>query len=432
MYNTDTLKINSKGNLEIGGCDCVDLAKKYGTPLYVMDEGTIRKNCRAYKESLDKFYDGNALVIFASKAFCCKSMYKILNEEGLGADVVSGGELYTALSAGFPSEKIYFHGNNKSRAELEFAVSKDIGRIVADNPYELGLISDICAKAGKVQKVILRVTPGVDAHTHSFISTGQIDSKFGMAIETGEAMEFVKAAVKTPNVEVTGIHCHIGSQIFDYQPFAAAAEKMTDFIAQIKEETGFEMKELDLGGGFGIKYTSDDDPIPYEEFMKNISEIIKSLAKEKGISLPFIIMEPGRSLVGEAGITLYTAGVIKDIPGVRKYVAIDGGMGDNPRYALYESLYEAVVAERPDAPYDDTATLVGKCCESGDIIINNGKLQKIETGDIVAVLSTGAYNYSMSSNYNRIPRPAVVMVNNATDRVVVERETYEDLIRNDR
>ena len=432
MFISSSLNINSKGNLAIGGCDCVDLAEKYGTPLYVLDEGLIRKNCRAYKDTLDRFYDGNALVIYASKAFCTTSMYKILNEEGLGADVVSGGEFYTAMKAGFPADKIFFHGNNKSADELEYTISNGVGRVVVDNYHELGLVSDICKKLGVCQKILLRVTPGVDAHTHSFISTGQIDSKFGIAIDTGEAIDFVKAALNTENVCVTGIHCHIGSQIFDYNPFACAAEKMTEFIVEIKKTTGYEVEELDLGGGFGIKYTSEDDPIPYEEFMKNISKIIKKFAAEKGIKLPFIVMEPGRSIVGEAGITLYTAGVVKEIPGIRKYVSIDGGMGDNPRYALYESEYQAVIANKPDAPYDDEATLVGKCCESGDIIINNGKLQKIESGDIVAVLSTGAYNYSMSSNYNRLPRPAAVMVSDGVDRIIVERETYEDLVRNDR
>lgn len=432
MFISSSLKINSEGNLSIGGCDCVELAKEYGTPLYVMDETLIRENCRAYKKTLDKSYGGNALVIYASKAFCTKSMYKILDEEGLGADVVSGGEIFTALSAGFPAEKIYFHGSNKSADEVRYAVSSGIGRIIVDNFYELSLLDGICSDLGVRQKVILRVSPGVDAHTHSFISTGQIDSKFGIAIDTGEAKEFVKTALSTKGVEVTGVHCHIGSQIFDYEPFAVAAEKMMAFIADIKKSFGFEFSELDLGGGFGIKYTDADEHIPYAEFMENISRIIKELAEREGVTLPFIIMEPGRSLVGAAGITLYTAGVVKDVPGYRRYVSIDGGMGDNPRYALYQAEYMAVVASRPDAPYDTKCSLVGKCCESGDIIIEDGMLQEIAPGDIVAVLSTGAYNYSMSSNYNRIPRPAVVMVKDGEKRVVVERETYEDLIRNDR
>ena len=432
MFISSSLKTNSKGNLEIGGCDCVALAEKYGTPLYVTDETLIRENCRSYKETLDKFYDGNALVIYASKAFCNKAMYKIINEEGLGADVVSGGEIYTALAAGFPAEKLFFHGNNKSKDELIYAVTSGIGRIVVDNFYELSMLDNICGELNKKQKVLLRVTPGVDAHTHSYISTGQIDSKFGIAIDTGEGKEFVKTALHMKNIEVTGIHCHIGSQIFDYEPFAVAAEKMMSFVAELKSDFGFECKELDLGGGFGIKYTEEDDHIPYSEFMENISRIVKELAAKEGVSLPFIIMEPGRSLVGAAGITLYTAGVVKDIPGIRRYVSVDGGMGDNPRYALYQAEYTALVASRPDAPFDTVCTLVGKCCESGDIIIENKALQEIKPGDIVAVLSTGAYNYSMSSNYNRLPKPAVVMVRDGVDRVIVERETYEDLIRNDR
>lgn len=431
MFLNDNLGISDDGNLSFGGCDCVELSKKYGTPLYVMDENIIRKNCRAYKNTLKKFYGENAFVIYASKAFSAGYIYKIINDEGLGADVVSGGEIYTALSADFPPEKIFFHGNNKSKQELEYAVKNNIGRIVADNFRELELIDSIAGSMGKCQKVILRVTPGVDAHTHSFISTGQIDSKFGIAIDTGEAMEFVKKAILFENIDLTGLHCHIGSQIFDCNPFECAAEKMMTFISEIKEIFGFEIRELDLGGGFGIRYTHNDDPIPYEEFMEKISLIIKKLADEKNIKLPFIIMEPGRSVVGEAGITLYTVGSVKKIPGFGKYVSVDGGMTDNPRYALYESEYEAIVANAPERPYDDTATLAGKCCESGDIIIKNGNLQKAYTDDIIAVLSTGAYNYSMSSNYNRIPKPPVVMLNNGESRVIVKRETYEDLIRND-
>lgn len=431
MFLNDSFGISENGHLTFGGCDCVSLAQKYNTPLYVMDETAIRRNCRAYKSALDKFYDGNALVIYASKAFSAKCMYKIMQEEGLGVDVVSGGEIYTALSAGFPADKIYFHGSNKSEEELNYAVENHIGRIMVDNYCELDMLDEIAGNKGMRQKVILRVTPGVDAHTHSFIRTGQIDSKFGVAIDTGEALDFVKQALALENIEVTGLHCHIGSQIFDYEPFACAAEKMMAFIAELKDKLGFETKELDLGGGFGIKYTHRDDPIPYELFMEKISLVIKKLAAEKGIALPFIIMEPGRSIVGEAGITLYTVGCVKQIPGYRKYVSVDGGMGDNPRFALYEAEYEAVSANNPESPFDDVATIAGKCCESGDIIIQDGKLQEMRKGDIAAVLSTGAYNYSMASNYNRIPKPAVVMVRNGESRIAVKRETYEDLIRND-
>ena len=431
MFLNESFGISENGHLTFGGCDCVSLAEKYNTPLYVMDETAIRRNCRAYKNALDKFYDGNALVIYASKAFSSRCMYKIVQEEGLGVDVVSGGEIYTALSAGFPADKIYFHGSNKSEDELKYAVENHIGRIMVDNYCELNMLDEIAGDKGLRQKVILRVTPGVDAHTHSFIRTGQIDSKFGVAIDTGEAFYFVKEALSLENIEVTGLHCHIGSQIFDYEPFACAAEKMMAFIAELKEKIGFETKELDLGGGFGIKYTHRDDPIPYEQFMEKISLVIKNLAAEKGVALPFIIMEPGRSIVGEAGITLYTVGCVKQIPGYRKYVSVDGGMGDNPRYALYEAEYEAVSANNPESPFDDVATIAGKCCESGDIIIKDGKLQEMHKGDIAAVLSTGAYNYSMASNYNRIPKPAVVMVKDGESRIAVKRETYEDLIRND-
>lgn len=431
LFVCESLKVNPNGNLEIGGCDCVALAQKYGTPLYVMDEELIRKNCRTYKNSIEKHYDGNGLVLYASKAFSCKAIYRIVKEEGLGIDVVSGGELYTALSVGFPVEKIYFHGNNKTADELCMALENDIGRIVVDNIYELELLDRLAREYGKRPKILFRIKPGIDAHTHSFIRTGQIDSKFGVALETGEAREIIARALKLAHVEVVGVHCHIGSQIFDSEPFQLAAERLADFIASIRDEFGITLRELNLGGGYGIKYLSNDQPISYDCYIEKVSAEIKRIASEKGVELPFVLMEPGRSIVGEAGITLYTVGAVKDIPGVRKYVSVDGGMGDNPRYALYQAEYEAAVANRPAGEPHELVTVVGKYCESGDILIKDIMLPRVQPGDTLAVLSTGAYNYSMASNYNRMPRPAVVMVNQGKDTLIIRRESYEDLVRND-
>ena len=431
MINSDCLKINTKGHLSIGDCDTVELAEKYGTPLYVMDENKIRKTCEMYRSSIDKYYNGNGMPLFASKAFSCKEICRIVNEEKMGLDVVSGGELYTALSAGFPPKKIHFHGNNKTVEEITFALKSGVGHIIVDNLTELETIEAKAKEMNKTADITLRIKPGIDAHTHQFIRTGQIDSKFGFALETGEAMEAVKVAVKYSNVNLKGLHCHIGSQIFDIQPFVEAAKVMLGFIKQIKDEKGLEIKELNLGGGFGIKYVEDDAPVPYDKYMELVSEAVNISCKKYGLNVPYIYIEPGRSIVGEAGITLYKIGAIKNIPNVRTYVSIDGGMCDNPRYALYKSSYTALIANKAALAADEKVTIAGKCCESGDLIQENTYIQKPEVGDVMAVLSTGAYNYSMSSNYNRITRPAVVMVNGNESRVIVKRETYEDLIRND-
>lgn len=431
MFVSKALKINSKNHLEIGGCDCVDLVNEYGTPLYVMDEGLIRKNCRLYKNAMDKYYNGNGLVLYASKALCTMAMCRISQQEGLGLDVVSGGELYTAIKAGFPMDRVYFHGNNKTMEELELAIDSNIRRIVVDNRQELHRINEIASRKGKTASVSFRIKPGIDAHTHDFIQTGQIDSKFGVALENGEALEIVSEAVKLGNINVAGLHCHIGSQIFDIKPFEEAARVMLEFIAQIKEQLGVEIEELNLGGGYGIKYTPQDDPIEYDKYIESVSKVIRNVCDNKGIKLPFIVMEPGRSIVASAGITLYKVGTIKDIKGVRKYVAVDGGMGDNPRFALYQSKYDAIIANKPDAPKTEKITIAGKCCESGDLLAKDIMMPEVKEGDILAVLATGAYNYSMSSNYNRIPRPPVVLVKDGKARVIIKREDYNDIVRND-
>ncbi len=431
MFVSDCLSVNEKGHLTIGGVDTTQIAAEYGTPCYVVDEDAVRANCRAYVRSIEENYGGNGLAIYASKAFNCKAMCKIIAEEKMGLDVVSGGELYTALKAGFPAERIYFHGNNKTLAELDEAVTAGVGRVVVDNIFELENLSRAAVKQGKTVGVLLRIKPGIDAHTHSYVLTGQIDSKFGFALETGEAMQGVKAAISAENIEFKGIHCHIGSQIFDVDPFEHAAEVMIGFMAQIKAETGVECEELDLGGGFGIKYSCDDNPLEYSEYMAKVAGVIKSCCEKNSLKTPFIVIEPGRSVAGSAGITLYTVGAIKTIPDIRTYVSVDGGMGDNPRYILYQSTYELVCANKADKPRDFKITLAGRCCESGDLIQEDALVQQVEPGDIMAVLSTGAYNYSMASNYNRIPRPPVVMVSGGETRLVVRRETYDDVISKD-
>ena len=427
---SDCFSVNEQGHLTIGGVDTVELAREYGTPLYVMDEQTIRDACRRFKASIDKNY-GKGMPLYASKAFSCKEMYRIIESEGLGADVVSGGEIYTALAAGFPAERMFFHGNNKSRDELELALREGVGRIVVDNLTELAMLEEIAQKLDKRPKILFRIKPGVDAHTHDFIRTGQIDSKFGFAIENGEAISAAKAAAAAGRIELVGVHCHIGSQIFELEPFVLAAKIMITFMAQVREETGLCLSELNLGGGFGIKYLESDSPREYNEFMDTVSARIHASCAEYGLEVPAVFIEPGRSIVGPAGLTLYTVGAVKEIAGVRTYLAVDGGMTDNPRYALYQAPYEAVVANKADQPRAFEVTIAGKCCESGDLIQEHTNIQQCESGDLLAVLATGAYNYSMASNYNRIPRPAVVMVNDGGSRLVVKRESYEDLVRND-
>lgn len=431
MYVSDNLNVNENGNLTIGGVDTVALAKQYGTPLYVYDEQKIRENCRRFKESIDKYYGGKGMACYASKAFSCLEMCRVVKEEGLGLDVVSAGELYTAVKAGFDMAKIGFHGNNKTDEELRYAVECNVGHIIVDNISELQRLETIAAELGVKPHIMFRIKPGIDAHTHSFVKTGQIDSKFGFALETGEAFDAVKQALECENLDFMGVHCHIGSQIFDIEPFEEAARVMLGFIAKIKNELGHTVRELNLGGGFGIKYLVDDDPVPYETYMERVSKVVISECETLGIEQPSILIEPGRSIAAPAGLTLYTVGARKEIPNIRTYVSIDGGMCDNPRYILYQSEYEAVVANKAGEERTEKVTIAGKCCESGDLIGENMSLQHAESGDTIAVLATGAYNYSMSSNYNRICKPAVVFVNNGESRIVVKRETLDDIIRND-
>ncbi len=431
MFVKDCLNINENGHLTIGGCDTVELAKQYGTPLYVLDENTIRNTIRSYVNSFKEYYNGNGMPLYASKALSCKELCRIANEENIGLDVVSGGEIYTALQAGFPMEKVHFHGNNKTPDEIRFALKSKVGKIVVDNLYELELLNQIAEEMGVVANISFRIKPGVDAHTHNFIRTGQIDSKFGFALETGEAYNAVKEAIKLENVCLKELHCHIGSQIFDIEPFVTAAEIMMDFIGKIKSELNVVISELNLGGGFGIMYTSNDEPVPYQNYMEKVSVAVKAKSEEYGLPVPYIYIEPGRSVVGEAGITLYTVGGKKEIPNARTYVSVDGGMTDNIRYALYQSEYTVVNAGKANLEPNEVVTVAGKCCESGDLVQEHTKVAEVQVGDTLAVLSTGAYNYSMSSNYNRIPRPAMVMVKDGKSRIIIKRESYEDIVKND-
>jgi len=431
MFAANCLDVNDNGHLTIGGVDTLALAQQYGTPLYVMDEAEIRRACRSYRQSITDYYGSNGMVVYAGKALLCKEICRVIAQEDIGLDVVSGGELFTALEAGFPMDRVVFHGNNKTVEELTMAVRNGVGRIVVDNLCELELLAALAASAKRQMDILLRVKPGIDAHTHNFVRTGQIDSKFGLALETGEAFEAVQAALEHEYLSLQGIHCHIGSQIFDIDPFEHAAQVMMDFVGQVKRGLDYELRELNLGGGFGIRYVDQDDPVPYGSYMRRVSVAVKAAADKNGVALPKVMIEPGRSIVGSAGITLYTVGCIKDIPGVRKYVSVDGGMTDNPRYALYHSEYEAVIANRAAEQKDHRVTVAGKCCESGDLIGENMLLQTPQVGDVLAVLSTGAYNFSMASNYNRLLRPAMVMVNEGKARLIVRRQAYEDLVAHD-
>ena len=431
MFNSENLNVNQKGHLTIGSHDAVELAKEFGTPLYVMDEDLIRKNCREYKNAIDTYYGGNGLCLFASKAFCTMYTARLVKEEGLGADAVSGGELYTLYKAGFPMEKVFFHGNNKTPDEISLAMDIGVGHIVVDNRTELDTVNKTAGEKGINQKILFRIKPGVDAHTHDFVKTGQIDSKFGVALENGEAAEIHRYAAGLENITVDGVHCHIGSQIFDVEPFREAARVMMNFVFDLYSELSLKVKILNLGGGFGIKYDENDDPLPTAEYIRKTVETVKECAAEKGLELPFLVFEPGRSLVASAGVTLYTVGNVKEIKDVRTYVSVDGGMADNPRYILYGAKYTALIANKADKAPASPVTIAGKCCESGDLIQENVMLPETAPGDILAVLATGAYNYSMSSNYNRIPRPPVVMLRGDEKKVIVKRETYDDIIRND-
>lgn len=432
MNYRDTMNVNEKGHLQIGGVDTVDLVKKYGTPLYVMDESYIRQVCRAFRETVENTY-GEGGVAYASKAFSCKAVYEIAKQENMYIDVVSGGEIYTANSVGFDMKKAYFHGNNKLVSEIELALETGVGTFVVDSFDEIDLLDEMCGEKAKVQKVLVRVNPGVEAHTHSFIQTAKVDSKFGFGVKNGYADKAIDKILTKKNLRFAGLHCHIGSQIFDKHAFALAVDVVTDYVVKLKERNII-VDELNFGGGFGIYYSGDDpryDVNEYCDYVELLTSSLKKAVAEKGIKKPFFMIEPGRSIVGEAGVTLYSVGAIKDIEGIRKYLAIDGGMTDNIRPALYEAKYDAVIANRANEKPSEVVTVAGKCCESGDIILKDIALPEAKRGDIIAVFSTGAYNYSMSSNYNRNLVPPVVFVKDGKSAYAVKPQTYEDIIRND-
>ena len=430
MLHTN-LDINEKGHLTFAGVDTVELAKEYKTPLYVLDEERIREKCRTYINAMKKYFPAGSGPIYASKALSFKEIYRIVNDENMSVDVVSGGEIYTAKEAGFPMEKVYFHGNNKTDDEIEYAMESGVGFLMADCREELAAISRIAGEKGITQKIIMRLTPGIDTHTYEAVRTGQVDSKFGTAIETGQALELVKYALSLPNLILEGFHCHVGSQVFDGETFCQSADIMIDFIALVKKELGYEVKTLNLGGGFGVRYIDSDPHLDIENTIREISIHINKKCEALNMPVPKILMEPGRSIVADAGITLYSVGSVKTITGYKSYVAVDGGMTDNPRYALYKSLYSALIANKANEKADFKCTIAGKCCESGDLIAEDIKLQKCSKGDILAVLTTGAYNYSMASNYNRIPRPPIVILKDGKSRIGVKRETYADISQND-
>lgn len=431
MLDLDFLTVNDYGQLVIDGVDISDLVSEFGTPLYVMSENAIRKQCEIYKSAVEEYYGGNGMILYAGKAMMCKEMCRIMQSEGFGLDVVSAGELYTAIKSNFPTERIHFHGNNKTFDEIKLALENNVGRIVVDNFRELELIDSFAKSKGIVAKILLRIKPGVDVYTHEYIKTGQVDSKFGFTIESGEAIDAVNQANNFKNVELMGLHCHIGSQISSVEPFKMAADIMMKFIFSVKSRLKVEIKELNLGGGYAIRYIESDQKINYRDYIKQVLNVVKEKAGEYNLSVPYIFFEPGREIVGEAGITLYQVGSIKEIPDVRTYVSVDGGMTDNPRYALYNADYTVINASKMNRMTDSKVTIAGKCCESGDIIQRDVEIQLPEEGDIIAVLCTGAYNYSMASNYNRIAKPAVVMVKNGQKNLIVKRQSLNDVIAQD-
>ena len=429
----NNLTVNEAGHLCLGGQDTVELTKKYGTPLYLLDEDRIRERCRTYMSAMKEAFGDASLPLYASKAASFKQIYRIMKEEGMGIDVVSAGEICTAVSVGFPMEHAYFHSNNKTDADINYAMELGIGYFVVDNREELDAIEHFATKRGITQKILLRLTPGIDPHTYAAVNTGKVDSKFGSAIETGQADSITAYALAQKHIKLSGYHCHIGSQVFDSDTFLRAAAIMLNFANQMREKYGLVIDELDLGGGYGVRYTESDPEIDIAENIQEVGKAVKEQCKALNYPMPAIRLEPGRSIVADAGMTLYTVGTVKQIPGYKNYVSVDGGMTDNPRYALYGSSYTVLLANRAnDESTPFKCSVVGRCCESGDILQENVTLPaNTARGDILAVLTTGAYNYSMSSNYNRIPRPPVVMLKDGESYVAVKRETYEDVCRND-
>ena len=424
-----TAAVNHADHLAIGGCDAVDLAAEFGTPLYVFDEDTLRGMCREFASEFGGRY-AHSRIAYASKAFVNPAIARIVAEEGLGLDVVSAGELAVAKAVNFPPDKIYFHGNNKTPDELEFALEYGIGQIVVDSFHELSALDEIAGRRGARQDIMLRLSPGVDPHTHAATTTGILDSKFGFSIETGDAAKAIRQAIAAANLDLIGIHFHLGSPIFELEPYALGVEVVLNFLAEFKEE-GLRLEQFSPGGGFAIGYVRHEPPPAIAEYAEVITANTAKLCADLGFGEPRLVLEPGRSIVGRAGVALYTVGGIKDIPTVRKYVSLDGGMGDNIRPAIYGSEYEAVLANRMSAPPQERVTLAGKYCESGDVLVRDIAMPHIQSGDIVAIPSSGAYAPSMASNYNLNGRPAMVMVKDGAARLIRRRETFADMMQAD-
>ncbi len=423
----ENLSVGENGHLYFAGQDTVALAERYGTPLYLMDEQTIRNRVRTYKNAMSAYFPSGSAPEFASKAFSCRRIYEIMAQEEMSIDAVSCGEIYTAKTAGFPMERCFFHGNNKSDDDINTAMDCGVGYFVLDSFDEIDAVEHIAAARGLTQNVLLRVTPGIDPHTHRKINTGTVDSKFGIALQTGQAFDAVDRILHCPHLALQGFHCHVGSQLFETSLFCDAAQIMLGFANDVRERYGYEASTVNLGGGLGVRYTESDPIIDYAEKLKEIGSYITAVCNDLQMTPPRIMLEPGRSIVADAGMTLYTVGSVKEVTNYRNYVSVNGGMTDNPRYTLYGAAYTVINASRADAVADYPATLAGRCCESGDILQRDVHLAKPTRGDIVAVLTTGAYNYSMASNYNRVPRPPVVMLNDGDSYVAVRRETYEEL-----
>ncbi len=423
-----TAEVNNQGHLIIGGCNTIELAAEFGTPLYLFDEFSLRNKCKEFKAEFGQRYT-ETMVIYAGKAFINKALVLILNEEGLGLDVVSAGEIGIAQSAGFPLDRVYFHGNNKSAEEISLALEQGIGRIVVDNFHELNMLGEMAGEKGCIPDILLRLAPGVDPHTHRYFATGVVDSKFGFPLASGE--EAVAQAMSMPNLNLVGLHFHIGSLIFEVEPYQQAIEFILNFAAEMKQKHGFELKELDIGGGFAIQYTLDSPALHIGAYAEAIAANIISKCQKLGVALPRLIIEPGRAIVGQAGVALYKVGVVKDIPGVRCYVSVDGGMADNIRLALYGARHEAVIANKMLEREVGKVTIAGKFCESGDILIRDVNLPPVSAGDIIAIPDSGAYCLPMASNYNASLKPAVVLIKEGKARIIRRRETFEDLTRCD-
>lgn len=428
----NNITVNENGQLCFAGRNTVELAKKYATPLYLMDEDRIRENCRTYHKAFAKYFNDKSYPIYASKACCFKRMLQIVSEEGFGFDVVSPGEIYTAVKAGVDMSKAYYHSNDKTSEDIRLAMNSKVGYFVVESDDEAVAVDEIAAELGICQDILLRVTPGIDPHTYEAINTGKVDSKFGVPIETNQAVESVENIIKLNNIKLKGFHCHVGSCVFEEDVYERTVRVMTQFMAEAKSRFGFVTEIFNIGGGIGVRYTDSDPFLSIDEKLEGISKELKICCEKQGMDIPALVVEPGRSIVADAGMTLYTAGSVKTVKGYKKYISVDGGMTDNPRYALYKSKYTCYAASKMNEECDDKFDIVGRCCESGDIVQPAVAMpSSVTMGDIIAVCTTGAYNYSMASNYNRVPRPPIVMLSQGDDYVAVKRESLEDIVKLD-